>query len=88
MSENLKNEEKSKVFIIQVKGSISEKLLQDFKRESECPISPEAKSASKIWFPANSLEILSALQNWLLLSLPFSCNYSHPPYDSPVVHTR
>ena len=62
--------------------------MQDFKRESECPINPEAKSASKIWFPANSLEILSALQNWLLLSLPFSCNYSHPPYDSPVVHTR
>ena len=77
-----------KVFIIQVKGSISEKQLQDFKRESECPISPEAKSASKIWFPGNSLEILSALRNWLLLSLPFSCNYSHPPYDSPVVHTR
>ena len=77
-----------KVFIIQVVGSISEEQFQDFKRESECPTSRETKSASKIWFPANSLGILSALQNWLLLSLPFSRNYSLPPYDSPVVQTR
>ena len=50
-----------------------------------------AQSAEKLRVQGNfgfqSLDILSALQNWLPLNLPFSRDYSHPPYDSRVVHT-
>ena len=50
-----------------------------------------AQSAEKLRVQGNfgfqSLDILSALQNWLPLNLPFSRDYSHPPYDSHVVHT-